>query len=369
MRAKTLWAVTAGLLIGLPSLSAAQTYRIAFLSTRNGAAGIHVMESDGSNVKRLTEDKLSLVKGGAWSPDGQRILFYAVRQGDLELLVRYRAPLHYPLYVMDASGAGQKRLLDVPVLPEAKWSPDGKRIVFTSAFEDPDREDPGPGKDGRASAALYVLEVATGAYKRVTRVAETDVLPSPAWSPDGKRVAFTCGKRPERSREICVVDADGTNQKPLTTRRGVAVTPAWSPDGRHVAFGVDGSETGVYVIDQNGADLRRISESRGWNVAWSPDGKRLLTQAARHFCIVDVEQKDCTRLSPGEGRVLDAVFSPDGRDVLFRSNESGKDRIYAIKVDGTGRRILSDGVGEDSLFAVSPLLRTVGEPGRAPIAP
>ncbi len=186
LKAVRLSAITASLFLLLPGFSAAQDYKIAFVSIRNGEKGIYVMEADGSNVKHLTNDEWAQVTDGAWSPDGRRLTFHALRKaglqigggglippgGDEELMSKYSFPFHFPLYIMDSNGAGQKRLLDVPVL-EARWSPDGKRILFTSSYEDPNRNDPGVRKGTRAvSSALYVLDVATGEYKRITRVTE-----------------------------------------------------------------------------------------------------------------------------------------------------------------------------------------------------
>ncbi len=110
-------------------------------------------------------------------------------------------------------------------------------------------------------------------------------------------------------------------------------------------------------MDENGTNQRRISKLWAWSVSWSPDGKTLLIRASDGAYIINVEGNHGTKLSLGSGRALDEEFSPDGRAVVYRSNEEGKDKIYAIHVDGTGRRRLSDDAGEDSLFAVSPLLR------------
>lgn len=362
MRLITLCAISLGFLIVFPSLSAPQDYRIAFVSMRSGEHGIYVMDAVGSGVKRLTNDKLALLMDGAWSPNGQRLTFYAVRAEDSELLSRYQLPFHFPLYIMDANGDGQKRILDVPVVPGARWSPDGKRILFTSSYEDPNRSDPEVRSGTRTvSSALYVLDVGTGEYKRITRVARTDLNAFASWSPDGTRIVFTCGRPPKQPREICIVNADGTHERQLTTRRATAVMPTWSPDVRHLAFvaaprGPSDREGGVYMMDENGANQRRISGLLTSRVLWSPDGKSVLIRASRDTYIINVEGNGETKLSLGSGRVLDEVFSPDGRDVLYRCNEAGRDKIYAMNVDGSDRRMLSDNAGEESLFAVSPLL-------------
>jgi Tol biopolymer transport system component len=370
------WATSAVFLIALPCFLAAQEYRIAFLSNRKNATGIHVMHADGSGVKQLTDDKLALLSDGAWSPDGQQLIFNALRQhglrlgvqgpewnddGDEKLISKYPLPFHFPLYVMNADGSGQKRLLDVPVVPGARWSPDGKRILFTSSYEDPHRNDPGVRKGTQSvPSALYVLDLATGRYKRITSVGRTDLNVFASWSPDGARVLFTCGRRP---REVCVVDADGAHEEQLTARGGTAVSTTFSPDGHRIAFVaapqvLSDIGSGAYVMDANGAHARRISKLLVTSVSWSPDGGNVLIRAASGGTyVVNVEANTGVKLPLGSGRVLDEVFSPDGRVILYRSNEEGVDKIYAIDVDGTHRRKLSDDAGVDSLFSVSPLLR------------
>ncbi len=370
-RAPWLWALGAFI---LPTCLHAQAYKIAFVSQRKNDRGIFVMQSDGSGRKQLTDDPLAVLTDGAWSPDGQRLTFNAMRKGgmrlgvrglawsdnrDEEIITKYPLPFHFPLYVMDANGEGQKRLIDVPVVPGARWSPDGKRILFTSAFEDPDRNDPRVRKGTKTvGSALYVLDVANGHYKRITDVARSDLNAFATWSPDGSKVLFTCGRPPQQPREICTIDSDGGDEKQLMTRGATAVGPQWSPDGRRIAFvaaprGRSDEESGVYIMEADGTNQRRISRLLTASVSWSANSKNILIRASTGVYIVNIEENYGTRLALGPGRVLDEIFSPDGGEVIFRSNEEGKVQIYAIRVDGTGRRKLSDGAGADSMFAVS----------------
>jgi len=366
-----LWALGAFI---LPTCLHAQAYKIAFVSQRKNDRGIFVMQSDGSGLKQLTDDPLAVLTDGAWSPDGQRLTFNAMRKGgmrlgarglawndnrDEEILSKYPLPFHFPLYIMDASGEGQKRLIDVPVAPGARWSPDGKRILFASAFEDPDRNDPRVRKGTKSVAsALYVLDVASGQYKRITDVARSDLNAFATWSPDGSKVLFTCGRPPQQPREICTIDSDGGDEKQLTTRGGTAVGAQWSPDQQHIVFvaaprGRSDEESGVYIMGADGTNQRRISRLLTTSVSWSPNSKSILIRASAAGYVLNVEENYGMKLALGGGRVLDEIFSPDGNEVIYRSNEEGKDQIYAIRVDGTGRRKLSDGVGADSMFAVS----------------
>jgi len=117
-RAPWLWALGA---FTLPTCLHAQAYKIAFVSQRKNDRGIFVMQSDGSGLKQLTDDPLAVLTDGAWSPDGQRLTFNAMRKGgmrlgvrglawndnrDEEMLTKYPLPFHFPLYVMDANGEG-----------------------------------------------------------------------------------------------------------------------------------------------------------------------------------------------------------------------------------------------------------------------
>ncbi|HKS25988.1 MAG TPA: hypothetical protein VJZ76_24570 [Thermoanaerobaculia bacterium] len=319
--------VVLGLGFLLFSSAAAADYNVAFAN----AKGIFVMTSSGRGVKRIADDAHAILTRHSWSPDGRKIMFFAFRAGDEEIGKKHNIPFHFPLYVMNADGSNAVRLLDVPVMVDATWSPDAKSIVFSSEFE---------------GGAIYVVDVQSRAMRRLTQIAHPY---SPAWSPDGKRVAFNAATA--KTSDIFVIDAGGNHQERLTDLGMIARNAAWSPDGSRIAFVTN---TGWFVMDADGSNKKRRRQQAAFNVEWSPDGKRVLVTGPGYAYDCDSEGTNSVSLPVQRGPVLDPAFSPDGRKVIYRMHEGKVDKIYTINADGSDWKTLNDNVGERVLFAVSP---------------
>ena len=211
--------------------------RIAFVSERAKIWEIYMMDADGKNLRGLTNNHFA-AKNPSWSPDGKHIAFASSRDGDLEI------------YVMDADGDNQRNLTNSPHLEwYPSWSPDGKRIAFTSN---------GEGglaiKDGNLE--IYVMDADGGNPRNLTNNRRHDREPS--WSPDGKRIVYTSSR--DRNAEIYVMNADGGNRQNLTNNPFSDREPSWSPDGKRIVFvsNRDGNFE-IYVMDADGANPRNLT--------------------------------------------------------------------------------------------------------------
>jgi tol-pal system beta propeller repeat protein TolB len=212
--------------------------RIAFDDNDDGA--IDVIGADGTRPVRLAEDS-----GGAqWSPDGKAIVFFSWRDFPGQ-------DQRNELYSMHPDGSEQVRLTtneaeDV----EPRWSPDGRRIIFVST------------RDGNEE--IYVVAADGSRPRRLTDDASADE--SPAWSPDGSRILFTSyrdGADPhmlgEGDAEIFTVRPDGSGLTNLTNAVEWDGYPAWSPDGRRIAFSTNGGvEFDLFVMDADGQHRRQL---------------------------------------------------------------------------------------------------------------
>jgi hypothetical protein len=170
----------------------------------------------------------------------------------------------------------------------------------------------------------------------------------PAWSPDGRRIAFT------RAGEIYVVDADGRNARRLTTMAQPGAFPAWSPDGRTIAFA---RTRDVFSVPSRGGPVRRLTRSpKPWLMrttpAYSPNGRTIAITATTDAYNSDVflmrpDGSNLRRLTRSQG-THDRLgeehapdFSPDGRRIVFVSNRDGNAELYSIGVDGRDERRLT----------------------------
>ncbi|HYK87431.1 MAG TPA: hypothetical protein VE398_01580 [Acidobacteriota bacterium] len=332
-------------------------YKIALVPARGGQRGLYVVNSDSTGAKLLSTQGTVQLRAGSWSPDGKKIAYYSVGPGDSIIMNSYRIPLHSLLYVMDASGADQKRLLDVPVSNFA-WSPDGRKMAFVSAYEDPQREDSEIVRGARQPvSAIYILDLNTHQQMRVTAYG---YFCSASWSPDGTRIALSFGDDPKRS-DIYVASLDGKHTRKVTDSPTIELYPTWSPNGKTLAWvaaSVPGEETpgaGVYVLDLDGAKPRQVTNMAMSEASWSPDGKTLLLQSGDGVYVVGVDGGNPLKISGTSDRPMDAVFAPDGHRVMFRSNHEGDWHLYTVDLNGAGlRRII--GQLSASQFCLSPLL-------------
>ena len=242
--------------------------RIAFIGMGGARDGdvsrqeLYVMDADGTNVKRLTTNE-DADASPSWSPDGrQLVVARAKRIGEQDV--------ESFLYVVNADGSGERALRHEPrrktpvFLTAPAWSPDGKRIAFTRVTFD---EEPG--------AAVFVMD-ADG--KRPRKL--VDEALEPDWSPDGKRIALasyrdrvgrTCFQECNPNSELYVVGADGGHLRRLTTSVANEASPTWSPDGKRIAFVSDRSnredhEFELYVVDASGGDPRRLTHNDAWDL-------------------------------------------------------------------------------------------------------
>ncbi|MEY2490841.1 MAG: hypothetical protein QOC70_2783 [Verrucomicrobiota bacterium] len=229
-----------------PFLPPAGNGKIVFNASRDGNVEIYVMDSDGSNQTRLTNNP-AFDTEAAWSPDGTKIAFSSDRDGNFEI------------YVMNADGSNVTRVTNNPASDgQPRWSPDGTKFVFYSD------------RDGNSN--IYTMNVDGTNQTRLTSdpAADSDAT----WSPDGGKIAFSTNR--DGNNEIYVMGADGSNQTNLTNNPGSDFNISWSPDGTKIAFHRSGTNGGIFVMSAYGANQTRLT-STGTDQfpAWSPDGTKI----------------------------------------------------------------------------------------------
>ena len=259
--------------------------KIAFTSNRDGNDEIYVMNADGSNQTRLTNNT-ALDDAPAWSPDGTKIAFHSSRDGNEEI------------YVMNADGSNQTRLTNNSAFDfEPGWSPDGTQIVFASS-RDGDNE-------------IYVMNADGSGQTPLTGNTAGDG--QPIWSPDGLKIAFISDR--DLDYEVYVMNSDGSGQTNLSNNAAHDYWPSWSPDGTQIAFNTSrDSDFEIYAMNSDGSGQTNLSNSNlgdDLHPAWSPDGTRIAFESSRdgnnEIYVMNANGSGQTRLTDD----LASDFAPD----------------------------------------------------------
>jgi TolB protein len=252
---------------------------VVFQSNRTGTFQIYSMKADGSDVRQLTtlqDDSY----GPSYSPDGKLIAFAHGSNGKSDV------------YVMSSDGSDAHRLTtDGLDNSHPHWSPDGRHIVFNSSRTTPpaDRADPTREQDDIFSIALdgsdlrphtHCNAVCTYAFLSpdLTKIVYRKVTNTPGMNWDLGEAT--------RNSEIAVANADGSNERILTNNAAFDGWPAWSPDGKYIAFASNrmgpANHGQIFVMSPDGSGLRRVSALPGSYVqpSWSADGQKIYAYEA-----------------------------------------------------------------------------------------
>jgi Tol biopolymer transport system component len=293
----------------------------------DGGSRIESIEPDGTGRHVVfPEDSPVHYSRIAFSPDGTRIAFDNFLEGD------------YGIETADPDGSDIVRLTDGVNDSWASWSPDGTKILFSSTRYDPSIGQCTPGDPHE----------------------------------------FGC------PTDIYVMGADGSNVTRLTDDPLPDFMPVWSPDGSRIAFvreadPVPAAFTGIYTMNPDGSDVRRVSSSDGGSdfwPSWSPDGSRIAFAAIRKedwgIWAVNADGSNEQPILGGAiGYVKNPVWSPDGSLIAFVGNPSiddysPDDALYVMRPDGTDVTPIADapsiGVAGDIAWQPIPAPAEIVEP-------
>jgi dipeptidyl aminopeptidase/acylaminoacyl peptidase len=308
-----------------------------------------------------------------WSPDNKYLSFVSSRQG----------AKHGQLWLMNRAGGEAMKVTDLKGgISEYEWAPDGKRLVLV--VNEPDPRDPkdddkaegekkktpppividryqfkqdGDGYLRNARTHLYVFDVATKKAEAITSGTRFDES-SPAWSPDGTRIAFV-SKRGDGdldrhdNTDIWVIDA-----KPGAQPRQITTTPngdegplSWSPDGRQIAFlAGDELKYSAYtqhrlaVVSSNGGQPRYLAESVDRPIRqpqWSKDGASIVVvvvdDRSQYPARVSVANGRLERLVTAKGVVTSPSGGADGALAVLAATATQPPEVAALEPTQPGR--------------------------------
>ncbi|MGV1099020.1 protein TolB [Thiovibrio sp. JS02] len=211
-----------------------------------------------------------------------------------------------------------------------RFSPDGKLLAYTSYH--------------RGNPNLYITELST--LRKTTPISRRKGLNmAPSWAPDSKVMAATLSK--DNNPDIYIIDNNGNELRRLTNGEGINVSPSWSPDGKSMAFVSDRSGTPqVYVMEIKTKAVKRITFLGNENTTpnWSPKGDWIaytgLVNGTRHIMMIKPEGGTPVQITQSWGEHESPSWSPDGRQIAFSRKRNNKQEICAIFKSGAGLRTL-----------------------------
>lgn len=250
------------------------------------------------------------------------------------------------LYVADADGYNPQPLVNSsePVISPA-WSPDGSKMAYVS-FE-------------KKKPIVFVHTLTTGKRKMVANYKGNNSAPS--WSPNGRKLAIvlTYGA----NSQIYTINANGGGLKRITKSRGIDTEPAFSPDGKWIYFTSDrGGSPQIYKTSVGGGGASRVTFEGAYNVSphFSRDGKSLVyirNDGGRfRVAVQNLASGQVQLLS--EGRQDESPsFAPNGRMILYATKKGARGSLAAVSFDGKVRQSLSEARGDVREPAWGPMIK------------
>lgn len=290
--------------------------RIAFFSTRDGTGDLYVMDRDGRNLRRLTNEAVAhngIELGedlewsqASWSPHGDRIAF----DGLYMALGPPSCEQHcasWKVLVVGSDGSGLRQVALGARAPA--WSPGGRFLAYESAV------------DGTFEARSVTTSQPDGSGPVETQAINGQSSVGPVWSPRGGEIAFQAG---DARTWVYAVRADGTRKRRLAP----GSNPSWSADGRRLAFIDDHCH--LATINKDGTGKRRVSRKGEFVVgaAWAPKGTALAYLTGTRDCAegptrLETVSADGKRLHilarwPVHSDVSgDPIWTPDARRIII----------------------------------------------------
>lgn len=239
------------------------------------------------------------------------------------------------IQIADADGYNEQTIVSStePLMSPA-WSPDGRKLAYVS-FE-----------DGRPS--IWIQEVFTGVRSKIASF--NGINGAPAFSPDGRYLAMTLSK--DGNPDIYVMDLARRHTRPVVRHWGIDTEPAWSPDGRYLVFTSDrGGAPQIYQVPVAGGEAKRLTYQGSYNAraSYSSDGKHLTLITRRNgqyrIGMIDLKTSGVTVLTEG---ALDESpsFAPNDSMIIYATRSAGKGVLAAVSTDGRIKQRLALKAGD-----------------------